>query len=188
LILKLLQWQPSEPTILQLSPAAYQEWKEFQRAIETQMADGGRLCRLRDWGSKLPGAALRVAGLLHIATNADVLSVLSAEIQKSEIQIALEFCATLISHAIAVFGIVSEDPVLTKAKRVMRWLGEQTTDSVSKRDCFRAHQPHVFESVEQMEPCLRILSDHALIRIVEKKTGGRPSEQIEINPRLKEEK
>jgi hypothetical protein len=188
LITKILEWQPSEPISLRLSPAAYQEWKEFQRTIEIEMADGGRLCRLRDWGSKLPGAALRLAGLFHIVRYAGLLSALSEEILEPEIEIALELCATLISHAIAVFGIVSEDPTLTKAKRVMRWLLEQNKEEITKRDCFRAHQPHVFERVEEMENCLKILTDHHLIQIVPKKTGGRSSEVIEINPTLKEPK
>ncbi|MGI9074231.1 MAG: YfjI family protein, partial [Bryobacteraceae bacterium] len=147
LITKILEWQPSEPVTLQLSRAAYREWKEFQHTVEVQMADGGSLCRLRDWGSKLPGAALRLAGLLHTVRHAHALSVLSVEIVETEIQIALEICAALVSHAIAVFGIVSEDPALTKAKRLIRWLLEQNKDGITKRDCFRAHQPHVFEKV-----------------------------------------
>ncbi|MGI9070576.1 MAG: hypothetical protein ACR2JB_04415, partial [Bryobacteraceae bacterium] len=59
---------------------------------------------------------------------------------------------------------------------------------ITKRDCFRAHQPHVFEKVEEMESCLKILADHHLIRVTEKKTGGRSSEVFEINPTLREAK
>src|SRR6202035_5068153 len=121
--------------------------KEFQRAIERQMADGERLCRLRDWASKLPGVALRIAGLLHVARLAKFLTALSLELEDSDIQIAIEICTTLISHAIVVFGIVSEDPTLTKSKRLMRWLSDQQRSEISKRDCFRAHQPHLFGRV-----------------------------------------
>jgi uncharacterized protein DUF3987 len=95
LITRILEWTPDEPVKLKLSPEAYLAWKEFQRRVETQMADGGRLCRLRDWGSKLAGAALRIGGLLHTAK---VLPVLRVEIQQSEIEIAVEICETLISH------------------------------------------------------------------------------------------
>jgi hypothetical protein len=150
------------------------------------MADGERLCRLRDWASKLPGAALRLAGLLHVARHANGLTALSLELEQSEIEIALEICTTLISHAIAVFGIVSEDPILTRSKRLMRWISDQQRSEISKRDCFRAHRPHLFARVEEMDACLKILADHHLIRVAERTTGGRPSEVIKVNPALKE--
>jgi len=149
------------------------------------MANGERLCTLRDWASKLPGAALRIAGLLHVARLAKFLTALSLELEESDIQIAIEICTILTSHAIAVFGIVSKDPLLTKSKRLMRWILDQQGREISKRDCFRAHQPHVFERVEQLDACFRVLAKHHLIRVVPRKTGGRPSEVIEVNPALR---
>ena len=83
LITRVLDWRPEEPRILRLSPEAYARWKEFQRSIEGQMADGERLCSLRDWASKLPGAALRIAGLLHVARLAKLLSALSLELEET---------------------------------------------------------------------------------------------------------
>jgi putative DNA primase/helicase len=186
LITRVLDWRPEEPRILRLSPEAYAAWKDFQRSIECQMADGERLCRLRDWASKLPGAALRIAGLLHVARLAKFLSALSLELEELEMQIAIEICTILTSHAIAVFGIVSEDPMLTKSKRLMRWISDQHQPEISKRDCFRAHRPHLFARGDEMDACFRILAEHHLIRVVERKTGGRPSEVIEVNPALKE--
>src|SRR5437588_805147 len=159
LITRVLDWRPEEPRILRLSPEAYASWKQFQRSIEYQMADGERLCRLRDWASKLPGAALRIAGLLHVARLAKFLTALSLELEESDIKIAIEICTTLTSHAIAVFGIVSEDLVLTKAKRLMRWISDQPAGEISKRDCFRAHRPHLFGRVEEMDACFRILAE-----------------------------
>jgi hypothetical protein len=110
------------------------------------------------------------------------------ELEESEIQIAIEICTTLTSHAIAVFGIVSEDPILTRSKRLMRWISNQQKCEITKRDCFRAHRPHLFGRVEDMDACLKILADHHLIRMVELRTGGRPSEVIEVNPALKEDR
>jgi putative DNA primase/helicase len=188
LITRILDWRPEEPRMLRLSPEAYAAWKEFQRSNEHEMAKGERLCRLRDWASKLPGAALRIAGLLHVARLAKFLTAVSLEIEEPDIQIAIEICTTLTSHAIAVFGMISEDPILTNSKRVMRWISEQRQPEISRRDCFRAHRPHLFGRIEGMDACLRILADHHLIRVIERKTGGRPSEVIEVNPALKEGK
>jgi putative DNA primase/helicase len=185
IIRRLLDWRPAESVTLSLDAESYREWKAFQREVETQMADGGRLCRLRDWGSKLPGAALRIAGMLNAARQPD-LSVLSAPIGLLVMRPVLRFCATAISHAIASYDLIAEDRATTTAKRILHWLRSKHTCKVAKRDCFRAHHPHVFERVDQMEGPLKILEDHHLIRLRERKTGGRGSEVIEINPTLLE--
>ncbi len=70
----------------------------------------------------------------------------------------------------------------------MRWMSDQcgrSKEEITKRDCFRAHYPHVFDKVDEMEPCLRILVDHYLIRIT-KSQNSRSQEVIRTNPRLKE--
>jgi hypothetical protein len=113
---------------------------------------------------------------------------LSAEIRLPEMKMAVKLCATLISHAIAVFGLMNEDPATTNAKKLLRWLVSQNKAEISKRACFRAHQPHVFDRVEMMDAPLAILVRHNLIRIVKRKTGGRPEELIQINPALLEKR
>jgi hypothetical protein len=85
---------------------------------------------------------------------------------------------------VAVFGLINEDPDTAKAKRLLRWLLSQREAEVSKRTCFRAHQPHVFDRAELMRRPLSILEEHFLIRVVKRKTGGRP--EVEINPALRE--
>jgi hypothetical protein len=93
---RMLDWQPEERVILALSGNSYQRWKEFQRETELDMRDGEMLCRIRDWGSKLPGATLRMAGLLHAAIQPN-LSNLSLEIAQPTIEIALMLGRVFIS-------------------------------------------------------------------------------------------
>ena len=50
---------------LRFSPEAYANWKDFQRSVELLMREGGKLCHLKDWASKLPGAGARIAGVMH---------------------------------------------------------------------------------------------------------------------------
>jgi hypothetical protein len=184
-ITRILEWQPATPETLGLSADAYSMWKDFQRSVEREMHDGQRLCRLRDWGSKLPGAALRLATLLHVGRYADTLATLLREISEPDVRAAVQMCSGLISHAIAAFSSMSEDCVLANSKRVFRWLSEQERKEIPKRDCFRAHQPHVFQKVQELDECLNLLIRHHLIRVFERKTGGRSSELIQLNPRLR---
>jgi hypothetical protein len=184
IVRQLLDWKPEQRITLRLSTSAYSEWKDFQRAIETQMAEKGRLCQLRDWGSKLPGAALRIAGLLHIAQWADLLSVMSGEIERAEIDVAIEICATLVSHAAAVFNLMYEDPHILTARRLLKWLLSRQTQEISKRDCYRQHHPHVFKRMEEMNQSLKVLEEHHLVRLGKRSTKGRPEELIYVNPAL----
>jgi hypothetical protein len=139
---------------LQLSAQAYGVWKDFQKAVQVQMRDGGPLCQIRDWGSKLAGAALRIASLLHVSVKAEMLPNLSCSVWSEQMISAVELCIGLISHVLVVFNMMSEDPVLTKSKRVLRWISAQPCCEASKRECFRAHTPHAFRKVEELDNCL----------------------------------
>ena len=55
LITRLLHWRPECPVGLALTDSAYREWKQFQRRVETLMAEGGSLDRLRDWEGNFRG-------------------------------------------------------------------------------------------------------------------------------------
>lgn len=48
-----------------LTENAYQEWLAFSNAIEKRMRPDGDLKDFTDWGGKAPGAAVRIAGVLH---------------------------------------------------------------------------------------------------------------------------
>jgi hypothetical protein len=176
LIARLLEWRPEHPVRLTLTDPAYREWKEFQQHVETLMAEGSSLDRLHDWGGKLPGAALRIAGLF-----AGSEKPLPEKIQRDETRRATAICAALIPHAIAAFHLIDEDPKVTLAKRILSWLRKQEGLVVKKRNCFRAMQRQ-FDQVANMDAPLQVLVEHFYIRAEATRTAGRPSEVIEINP------
>jgi hypothetical protein len=176
LIHNLLDLTPQQPIRLQSTTGAYGEWKDFQRTIEREMAEGGSLERLRDWGSKLSGAALRLAGMFCVADG----YTSQREIQRDEIVRATALCTALIPHAVAAFGLVAEPPNVTAAKRILHWLSKQQESVISKRDCFRSLQRQ-FDIVSEMDAPLAILIDHSYIRVNE--LEARRAVLIEINPR-----
>src|SRR5439155_17232367 len=55
-----------QPRILRLDPEALLSWTAYQQALEPRQAEGGDLHAIADWTAKLPGAALRLAGLSHV--------------------------------------------------------------------------------------------------------------------------
>jgi putative DNA primase/helicase len=180
---RLIAFDPQNRTEkLLLNESAYDEWKDFQRAVEVQFRDGGRLQYLKDWGSKLPGAAIRLAGVFHIVEQ-EGRRDLDRCIPKSTIQQAVDLAACLISHAQCVFALMERDPAIDSAEKLLAWAIGRGQPSFTVRDCFRAHQGR-FKRVDAMLPILSLLEQHGYIRRVPQGSAGgrKPSETCEVNP------
>ena len=181
-IRELLEFAPEKVIEMTLSLAAYDQWKAFQRVIERHFREGGELQGLRDWGSKLPGAALRLAGIFHAIEQVGRVAF-DAEIPESTMARALDFASPLISHAQAVFALMERDPNIENAQKLIAWIVRQGRASFTVRDCFRAHQAR-FKRVDAMTPVLSLLEQHGYIRRQQRESsGGRhPSDICEVNP------
>ena len=181
----LLAYRPDSTFHLKFKPDAYREWKNFQRGVEPQFRDGGLMEDLKDWGSKLPGAAARIAGVWHLAAHARRLDV-PPEIEKPAVDAAVEMAGRLISHSRAVFALMDSDPEVKRAERVVfSWIIRQRSPFFIVRDCFRAHQA-VFKRVKALTSTLLLLEQNGYIRIDRQASSGgrRPSELCEVNPAL----
>ena len=178
---QLLQFAPETAVVMTLSPSGYDDWKQFQHAVELQFREGGALQWLRDWGSKLPGAALRLAGVFHAIEQVGRAEF--DEIPPCTIARALDFASCLISHARAVFALMERDPNIENAQKLIAWIVRQRKASFTIRDCFRAHQAY-FKRVDAMTPVLTLLEQHEYIRRqARESSGGRhPSDVCEVNP------
>ena len=94
-----------------MSEQATREWREFDQVVERDMRGGGRFEFIKDWAGKLPGAAARLAGLLHCATHAH------GEPWKEPIGLhtmtqTLNIAAVLCDHALYAFDLMEADLVL----------------------------------------------------------------------------
>jgi hypothetical protein len=59
------------PQYLRLSAGAAARFQEFQMALEPRLGSCGDLASLKDWGGKLAGAVIRLAGILHCVREAE---------------------------------------------------------------------------------------------------------------------
>jgi hypothetical protein len=173
-------WQPWQLTF---SPQAYQAWKTFQRSVEILMREGGKLYYLKDWASKLPGAAARVAGVLHcVVVDPAESTVISVDI----IERTLNLATPLIDHALAVFNLMERDKNSEDAQKILAWIRKQGGPSFTVRDCFCAHQSR-FKTMDAIRPPLSLLEQHYCIRPHPKeKVSHRPSEVYDVNPKVLE--
>ena len=169
------------PYVLKLSNEAYQKWLEFARVVEKDLREGGRFEYITDWAGKLPGAAARIAGLLHCAEKP--YQPWAENISLETMQIALELASIFSSHALIAFDMMGADKALEQARKIWRWIERNGQKSFTKRDCFNALQG-TFHKVVNMDEALKILQERNYIQEIKQKTGGRPSVKYNVNPEL----
>lgn len=167
------------PYILKLSNEAYQEHLEFALIVERELREGGRFEFLTDWAGKLPGAAARIAGLLHCAENPSQPWALNINVKT--MQKALELASIFSQHALIAFDMMGADKSLEQARKIWRWVERGRFESFTKRDCFNALQG-TFRKVVNMDDPLNILIERNYLQTITQETGGRPSVQYNVNP------
>jgi hypothetical protein len=180
----LIEYRPRSVLQLRLTGSSYQEWKDFQRAIEPEFRDGGRLESLRDWGGKLAGGAARLAGLYHMLLQMGRPDF-DNEIPLATVTAAIKSAACLIPHAQAVFALMDRDPAVDDAKKIISWILRQGKSLFTVRECFRSHQGR-FQRMDAMRSVLVLLEQHGYVRRVRlDSSGGRPPSEIcEVNPAI----
>lgn len=151
----------TEPFIIQLAHASYEEWKAFALKVEAQMREGGELCHIRDWAGKLPGSAARLAGLFHCAQYAGEQPE-SKRIELGTMQAALGLAALLTQHALAVFDMMGADTGHDAARKVWNWVDSRKVETFTARDCFQALRG-TFPRMADLNPALEVLLDRGYL-------------------------
>lgn len=169
---------------LLLSPEAQKYWNGFYDYVERQMQSGNLLEAFRDWGSKLPGAVARIAGLLHFAKHRDL--AYSQMISKDTMDAACAIGIYYLEHALAVFGLMREDPGIESARKILEYIDKHKPESFKARDVLR--NKNAFKSIDDIIPGLKVLIERSHIReqpVSITYKGGRPEAPVyEVNPIL----
>lgn len=170
-----------EPFVIDLDRAAYSEHLEFARMVEMEMREGGRFESMKDWAGKLPGAAARLAGLLHCVKHPSQPWV--EKISLKTMQQALDLAAVFASHAEIAFEVMGADVAIEGAKKVWRWIEKGRFEFFKKRNCFAGLKSH-FKKVVNIEPALEVLEERNYLSSFTHKTRGRPSVIYTVNPEI----
>lgn len=177
----------TEERQLSLDAEATQVFLAWNDEIEAMLRDGGDLEAIRDWGSKLAGATLRIAGILHCVEDYDL-----PQISRRTIDAAITIARYLIPHAeVALLHMAATGGTNADAVYVLNWIERhkrnEFTKSEAQHDCKRR-----FQRSTDIDPALRILEESGYIRQVPSKPvrgRGRPgSPQYQVNPLALERK
>lgn len=170
---------------IRMSDAAMDIWRAYARDVETSMRPGGALEHAADWGGKAPGAAARLAGVLHCIEHAH-RRPWDAPISKGAMVAALTFMEVVQVHTLSVLGVMGADPVVASAKAVWRWIEGGRRERFTVRECHQALKG-TFHRVDDLRAALAVLGERYYLTIVEpvREGAGRPpSPVVMVNPLL----
>lgn len=173
------------PIPLELSSDAYQIWLSFAGEVEKALDSGGELEAMGDWGGKIAGAVIRIAGLFHLATH-DKPETL--KITPETMRQATYLGAFLIEHAKAAYAVMGADESTNGARRVLDWIRHKSVEKFTVRECWQTvKRQTAFRHVDAVHSALKELEERDFIRELpaqEKRGPGRkPSPTYAVNPR-----
>lgn len=173
------------PYILRLTKDAFKEWSAFYHVTEKGLRDAGKFEFIRGWAGKLPGAAARIAGLIHCAKNTNQPWTISISLET--MKNALDIASIFSNHALIVFDLMGEDKGMDDARKVWKWIQRNNYKTFKKRDCFNALKG-TFPRMDKLEEPLKILVERSYVKEEKISTGGRPSNVCFVNPVFEGEK
>jgi len=166
------------PRMLELDAEAFSVWEDFDRRVEIMIGPGGELESMDDWGGKLPGTALRIAGLLHLVEHGPEIFVMG----KETLERSIGLCNILMGHAKAAFGLIGADEPVSDAKKVFQWVQKRGFEVFTKTDCSKA-----FKNLDagRLDNALKTLEERNILRELMVPTKGRDAANYISNPILK---
>lgn len=167
------------PHSLHLTPAALELLTRWGKKVEKELSDGGELHSLPDWGGKLVGATLRMAGGLHLASGE------AGNISDITLGRAIRLAQYFTVHARAVFDMMGADAEIEGARRILDWIRRTRCEKFTKRDAHQALRSRFLKAAELDAP-LALLVERSYIceETPERKgdSGRNPGKAFVVNP------
>ncbi len=173
----------TEPATLTFTAEASEAITQLLADTEPRFRPDGDLAHMTDWGGKLVGATVRIAGLLHLAKH--LRDGWNQPITANTFADARDIGEYFTAHAKAAYDAIGADPATANAKAVLDWTRNTTRTRFAARDA----QPPLrarFKKITDLDPALRVLETHGWIRRLPSplRTGrGRPAAPTyEVHP------
>jgi len=172
---------PKDATIL-FTDEAQLLWNEFYLDIEKEMRPDGKLYSIKDFGSKLPGAVARIAGLLHFAEFGQ--DAINNRVSVNIVSASCVFGIFFLEHAVAIFGAAGDDNRIKVAKQILNSITRHKWKRFTGRDILRNTS---IGNMEEAASGWTILIERGFIRVgppTEKGQGRPEATSFDVNPKL----
>jgi len=167
------------PCSLYLAPDAREAFLAYLTLHEPKLRPDGEYAEMTDWGSKLPGQILRIAGLLHVV-NHEVPE--DAPISLKTVERAIAIGMYFADHARIMFDLLSGSTTNEAARKVLRAI-QKLGSPLSRHELHKSLQKQTrFKAGASLDEPLTLLEDFGWIRVERQPTAGRPKQIITLNP------
>ena len=177
---------------MDFSAAAYELVVGLKAKNEPKLGLAGEFEDVADWGNKLAGETVRLAGLLQLADHAlesDAIAPLG--VGTDPMRRALRITEYLVTHAQIAFDMMGADPVAGLARYVLAWIRRNGVTSFTRREAYMPLRAR-FKQPAELDPPLDLLIEHEIIRRrPDPPRSGRgrlPSPTFDVNPQIHSQK
>ncbi len=155
----------NEPRTLLLSPDCYEAYLEWAKEVEGWLQPHGRLGHMVDWGGKLVGNTVRIAGNLHMVADCFNFEKMP-EIQASTFAQAVRIARWATIHAEEALDVIGrQSDVQEDAEWIMELVGIKEWQKFKPADLSRNHRRFRNET-ERRDCALKALVDSKYLTTV----------------------
>jgi hypothetical protein len=177
----------TDPAVLPLTAEAGRLVLQVEAAVEPRLAPGsGDLAVMADWGAKLAGATVRIAALLHLAS--DPAGGWASSIDERDVQRAIRLAGYFTEHAQTVYQLMGADASLEHAEHVLAYLRKRGWETFTVRDLFRVLSRNQFPKVGDLLDVLELLEAHGWVTRLpappREGSGRAPSPAYAVHPEV----
>lgn len=187
----MLDWKPSTDKYgrerlchIKLSQEAHSEWFNFAQKIEKQMRPDSLLENVTDWAGKAPGAAARLAGVLHCIEYAHG-KPWQHEITAKTMSTSVEILTLISHHSLAALDLMGADQTIAGARHVWDWIKRGRRPLFTVSEAFNALKGR-FPRVKFVKEALQVLQERGYVEVLPQETnngpGRPPSPPVMVRP------
>ncbi|MGH3709459.1 MAG: DUF3987 domain-containing protein [Pseudonocardiaceae bacterium] len=179
----------TDPTVLTLSPQAHELLLDTELRIEPRLSEDGDLGPIAEWGSKLAGAMLRIAGLLHLASEPEAIRtpISRTPISRATLANAIRIGDYFTEHARAAFHLLG-DTDTRNAAYLLGHLAKKNIKEFTIRSLHADLPRSRFATADDVTAAVKVLEDHGYVRPQPKPErtgpGRKPSPGYFVHPDL----
>jgi hypothetical protein len=162
------------PPVIHLAEAAKRVWIKFHNAIEEQLAVHGDYASVKDFASKAPENAARIAAIFHVFENGPV-----GPIPEEAMLRATRIVLYYLDEARRILSLLDKPQNITDSETLLSWLIEQGRETIKIGDILRLG-PGRLRDKKRRDAALSLLEEYNWLKL---QTDGK-KQFVQLHPEV----
>lgn len=146
-----------------LSQGASEARRVFHNTIERMMAEGKELEDVRDIASKAVSQTCKLALVLHLADDPELLNQQKSTISLETWAIAQALGTYHLQEAVRVQRAAFEDKAIEAARRTLKWIEQEQLQEITAKDVY-TNGPRPRTNAKQVSQTIELLIDYEYLK------------------------